>query len=157
MRTQLYSESLSVSFINKYLIKWNKRSANWMTCIEHEKENIPFDIVPWCSLLVIQKLWSLSMYPTILHVCVSLPFASTWKFFCINMASLQFTQIGFYSFWHRLLVPLADWRWITQYTCLFCKITKDIQSNNNNNIVLSMLYAEICPKVRRHNALPFGI
>ena len=24
--------------------------------------------------------------------------------------------------------------------------------NNNNNIVLSMLYAEICPKVRRHNA-----
>jgi hypothetical protein len=23
-----------------------------------------------------------------------------------------------------------------------------------NNIVLSMLYAEICPKVRRHNALP---
>ena len=34
------------------------------------------------------------------------------------------------------------------------KITKDIQSNNNNNIVLSMLYAEICPKVRRHNARP---
>jgi hypothetical protein len=32
-------------------------------------------------------------------------------------------------------------------------ITKDIQSSNNNNIVLSMLYAEICPKVRRHNAL----
>jgi hypothetical protein len=32
------------------------------------------------------------------------------------------------------------------------KITKDIQSNNNNNIVLSMLYAEICPKVRRHIA-----
>jgi hypothetical protein len=28
----------------------------------------------------------------------------------------------------------------------FFKITKDIQSNNNNNIVLSMLYAEICPK-----------
>ena len=27
----------------------------------------------------------------------------------------------------------------------FFKITKDIQSNNNNNIVLSMLYAEICP------------
>ena len=26
--------------------------------------------------------------------------------------------------------------------------------NNNNNIVLSMLYAEICPKVRRHNARP---
>ena len=23
-----------------------------------------------------------------------------------------------------------------------------------NNIVLSMLYVEICPKVRRHNALP---
>jgi len=38
----------------------------------------------------------------------------------------------------------------------FFKITKDIQSNNNNNIVLSMLYAELCPKVRRHNALPFG-
>jgi hypothetical protein len=38
----------------------------------------------------------------------------------------------------------------------FFKITKDIQSNNNNNIVLSMLYAEICPKVRRHNVLPFG-
>ena len=34
----------------------------------------------------------------------------------------------------------------------FSKITKDIQSNNNNNIVLSMLYAEICPKVRRHNS-----
>jgi regulator of replication initiation timing len=33
---------------------------------------------------------------------------------------------------------------------LFFIITKDIQSNNNNNIVLSMLYAEICPKVRRH-------
>ena len=32
---------------------------------------------------------------------------------------------------------------------------KDVQSNNNNNIVLSMLYAEICPKVRRYNALPF--
>ena len=32
----------------------------------------------------------------------------------------------------------------------FFKITKDIQSNNKNNIVLSMLYAEICPKVRRH-------
>ena len=28
----------------------------------------------------------------------------------------------------------------------------DNQSNNNNNIVLSMLYAELCPKVRRHNA-----
>ena len=26
--------------------------------------------------------------------------------------------------------------------------------NNNNNIVLSMLYAEIYPKVRRHNARP---
>jgi hypothetical protein len=38
----------------------------------------------------------------------------------------------------------------------FFKITKDIQSNNNNNIVLSMLYAEICPKVRRHNARPLG-
>ena len=38
--------SLSVSFINKYLIKWNRRSANWMTCIEHEKENIRFGIVP---------------------------------------------------------------------------------------------------------------
>jgi hypothetical protein len=38
----------------------------------------------------------------------------------------------------------------------FVKITKDIQSNNNNNIVLSMLHAEICPKVRRYNALPFG-
>jgi hypothetical protein len=25
-----------------------------------------------------------------------------------------------------------------------------------NNIVLSMLYAEICPKVRRHNARPEG-
>ena len=86
---------LITSFI---LIKWNWRSANWMTCIEHEKENIPFDIVPWCSLLVIQKLWSLSMYPTILHVCVSLPFPSTWKFFCINMASLQLTQVGFYSY-----------------------------------------------------------
>jgi hypothetical protein len=36
-------------------------------------------------------------------------------------------------------------------------ITKDIQSNNNNNIVLSMLYAEICPTFRRHNALPFII
>ena len=79
------------------LIKWNKRSAPWMTCIEHEKENIPFGIVPWCSLLVIQKLGSLSMFPTILHVCVSLPFPSTWKFFCINMASLQLTQVGFYS------------------------------------------------------------
>jgi hypothetical protein len=33
-------------------------------------------------------------------------------------------------------------------------MTKDIKSNNNNNIVLSMLYAEICPKVRRHNARP---
>ena len=44
-----------------------------MTCIEHEKENIPFGIVPWCSLLVIQKLWSLTMFQTILHVnlCVS--------------------------------------------------------------------------------------
>jgi hypothetical protein len=39
---------------------------------------------------------------------------------------------------------------------LFVKITKDIQSNNNNNIVLSMLYAEICPTARRYNALPFG-
>ena len=36
----------------------------------------------------------------------------------------------------------------------FFKIIKDIQSNNNNNIVLSMLYAEICPKVIRHNARP---
>jgi hypothetical protein len=44
-----------------------------MTCIEYEKENIPFGIVPWCSLLVIQKLWSHSMFQTILHVCVSLP------------------------------------------------------------------------------------
>ena len=34
--------------------------------------------------------------------------------------------------------------------------SSNIQSNNNNNIVLSMLYAEICPKVRRHNALHFG-
>jgi hypothetical protein len=34
-------------------------------------------------------------------------------------------------------------------------LTKDIQSNNNNTIVLSMLYAGKCPKVRRHNAL-FG-
>ena len=39
----------------------------------------------------------------------------------------------------------------------FVKITEDIQSNNNNNIVLSMLYAEICLKFRRHNALPFGL
>ena len=39
---------------------------------------------------------------------------------------------------------------------LFFKITKDIQSNDNNNSVLSMLYTEICPKVRRHNALPYG-
>jgi hypothetical protein len=39
----------------------------------------------------------------------------------------------------------------------FFLITKDIQSNNNNNIVLFMLYAEICPKVRRHNALPFRL
>jgi hypothetical protein len=30
-------------FINNYLIKWNWRSANWMTCIEHEKD---FGIVP---------------------------------------------------------------------------------------------------------------
>ena len=36
-----------------------------MTCIEHEKENILFGIVPCCSLLVIQKLWSLSMFQTI--------------------------------------------------------------------------------------------
>ena len=57
--------SLSISFINNYLIKWNWRSANWMTCIEHEKENILFGIFPWCSLLVIQKLWSLSMFQTI--------------------------------------------------------------------------------------------
>jgi hypothetical protein len=35
----------------------------------------------------------------------------------------------------------------------FFKITKDIQSNNNNNIVLSMLYAKIYLKVRRHNTL----
>ena len=35
-----------------------------------------------------------------------------------------------------------------QISCF--KITKDIQSNNNNNSVLSMLYAELCPKVRRH-------
>ena len=55
---------MSCLYIN-YLIKWNWRSANWMTCIEHEKENILFDIVPWCSLLVIQKLWSLSMFQTI--------------------------------------------------------------------------------------------
>ena len=41
------------------------RSANWMTCIEHEKENILFGIVPWCLLLVIQKLWSLSVFQTI--------------------------------------------------------------------------------------------
>jgi hypothetical protein len=36
----------------------------------------------------------------------------------------------------------------------FFKITKDIQSKNNNNIVLSMLYSKICPKDRRHNARP---
>ena len=35
----------------------------------------------------------------------------------------------------------------------FFKITKDIQSNNNNNVVLSTLYAEMYPKVKRHNAL----
>ena len=34
------------TILNNHLIKWNRRSANWMTCIEHEKENIPFDIVP---------------------------------------------------------------------------------------------------------------
>ena len=45
--------------------------------------------VPWCSLLVIQKLWSLSMFQTILHVCVSLTFPSTSKFFYINMTSLH--------------------------------------------------------------------
>ena len=39
----------------------------------------------------------------------------------------------------------------------FFKITKDIQSNNNNNIVLSMLYAEICPKFGRYNALPSSV
>jgi hypothetical protein len=50
------------------------------TCIEHEKENIPFGIVPWCSLLVIQKLWSLSKFQTILHVCVSLPFPFTCNY-----------------------------------------------------------------------------
>jgi hypothetical protein len=59
------TKSLIYIYINNYLIKWNWRSANWMTCIEHEKENILFGIVPWCSLLVIQKLWSLSMFQTI--------------------------------------------------------------------------------------------
>ena len=51
--------------------------TNWMTCIEHEKENILFGIVPWCLLLVIQKLWSLSMFQTIflLHQNSSI---STW-------------------------------------------------------------------------------
>jgi hypothetical protein len=33
-------------YMHNYLIKWNWRSANWMTCIEHEKENILFGIVP---------------------------------------------------------------------------------------------------------------
>jgi hypothetical protein len=39
----------------------------------------------------------------------------------------------------------------------FFQITKDIQSIKNNNIVSSMLYAEICPKVRRHNTLPLRV
>jgi hypothetical protein len=46
-------------------------------------------MVPWCSLLVNQKLWFLSMFQTILHVCVSPPFPFTWKFFYINIASLH--------------------------------------------------------------------
>jgi hypothetical protein len=29
-----------------YLTRSAPAAANWMTCIEHEKENIPFDIVP---------------------------------------------------------------------------------------------------------------
>jgi hypothetical protein len=31
-------------------------------------------------LLVIQKLWSLSMFQTILHVCVSLPFPEEFRY-----------------------------------------------------------------------------
>ena len=74
MKTQL---SLSISFINNYLIKWNWRSANWMTCIEHEKENNSF----WHRPLMLAAGYGKALIP--FHVpnnitcCVSLPFPST--------------------------------------------------------------------------------
>jgi hypothetical protein len=42
---------------------------------------------------------------------------------------------------------------------LYAEICPKVRRNNarpENNIVLSMLYAEICPKVRRHNARPLN-
>ena len=46
------------------------------------------------------------------------------------------------------ILSIHDFRQIS-----FFKFIKDIQNNNNNIIVLSMSYAEICAKVRRDNAL----
>jgi hypothetical protein len=51
--------------------------------------------------------------------------------FPIFILSIHFKQISFFLNHQRH----------SEYN-----ITKDIQSNNNNNIVLSMLYAEICPQ-----------
>ena len=44
--------------------------------------------------------------PNNITCCVSLPFPSTSKFFYINMAGLHYTQVGLYSFYHRLKVSL---------------------------------------------------
>jgi hypothetical protein len=47
------------------------------------------------------------MFQTILHVCVSLPFPSTWKFFYINMASLHSVSSSIlikYKLWPKWFV-----------------------------------------------------
>ena len=82
--------------------------------------------------------------------------------FFFNVDAVVCQNNGQFQVWE-----LNIWQFIEYYLPIFIlsihfreisffKITKDIQNNNNNTIVLSMLYAEICPKVRRHNELTFG-
>jgi hypothetical protein len=70
--------------------------------------------------------------------------------FIVIVEIKYFLNLNEYDF--PIFILLIHFRHIS-----FFYITKDIQSNNNNNNVLSMLFAEICPKVRRHNALPFRV
>ena len=82
--------------------------------------------------------------------------------FFFNVDAVVCQNNGQFQVWE-----LNIWQFIEYYLPIFIlsihfgeisffKITKDIQNNNNNTIVLSMLYAEICPKVRRHNARSEG-
>ena len=112
----------------------NRRDLNGITWVLLTVYNlqciIRFSLTLMLSSVVCQnngqfQVWELNIWQFINCYCWIYIFLNLNEYhFPIFILSIHFRQISFF------------------------KITKDIQSNNNNNIVLSMLYAEICPKVR---------